>query len=220
MVMRPIYTAFFTRNTLYEQEVARLRTSLDLLGLPHDIRGIASAGDWRANTQLTVQHILTMMDAYPDRPIVQLDADAIVMRMPTLFEDGIDCDVAGHFRRGHELLNGTLYIAPTAGARLVMEKYRDGVAAHPEHRNEQHWLQVAVEELRDVIRWGSLPPEYCWIPDIMRDDLPEGVAPIVQHHQASREVHDPNGVHLAARRKWIERYEADFTRAKAIADVS
>ncbi len=218
--MRPIYTCFYSLGSLYEVEAARLRYSLDLLDLPHDLCGVPSMGDWRTNTQMTVRHILTMMEAYPDRPIVQLDADAIVMRTPTLFEDGLDCDVAGHFRRGHELLNGTLYIAPTEGARQVMEKYRDGVAAHPEHRNEQYWLQVAVEELRDVVRFHDLPPEYCWIPDIMRDDLPEGVTPIIQHHQASREVHDPNGVHLAARRKWIENYEAGLTRAKAMADVS
>lgn len=214
--MKPIYTAFWTIGSIYEVEAARLRASLDALNLPHDIRPVPSQGDWRANTQLTVRHILTMMDAYPDRPIVQLDADAIVMQTPLLFEGGIDCDVAGHFRRGHELLNGTLYIAPTHGARLVMEKYRDGVAAHPEHRNEQHWLQVAVEELRDVIRWGDLPASYCYIRDIMAGDLAEGETPIICHHQASREVHDPNGEHLARRRKWI----AEHDESVKMADVS
>lgn len=206
--MRPIYTCFYTLGSLYELEADRLCASLDALGLPHDLRGVPSQGDWRANTQMTVRHILTMMDAYPDRPIVQLDADAIVMQAPTLFEDGLDCDVAGHFRRGHELLNGTLYIAPTDGARLVMEKYRDGVAAHPDHRNEQHWLQVAVEELRDVVRFHDLPAAYTFIPDIMKDDLAEDESPIIRHHQASREVHDPNGEHLARRRKWIAEHDA------------
>jgi hypothetical protein len=192
--MRPIYTAFHTPDSLYEAEAARLRGSLDALGLPHDIREVADRGSWEANSQLTCDHIVTMMDAYPDRPIVQLDADAYVWKRPALFEDGMTCDIAYHRRKGIELLNGTLYIAPTPGARLVIERYRDGVKGHPNHANEQHWLQVAVDELGDLAKIDKLPAGYCWIHDVMKDDLAAGEEVIIEHLQASREGRNCHGL--------------------------
>jgi hypothetical protein len=204
--MRPLYTCFYTIGSFYEREAARLRESLDALGLPHDLRGVTSQGDWFANTQQTVQHILTMMNDYPDRPIVQLDADAIVKRRPDLFEDGLDCDVAAHFRKGTELLNGTLYLAPTDGARLVMERYRDGVESHPNHANEQWWLEVAVRETADLFRFKNLPPSYAWIPDIMRDDLAPGEKVVIAHMQASRERTMTDATRR--RRSWIAEWES------------
>ena len=206
--MIPIFTAFFTRGTLYEQEVARLRKSLDLLELPHDIRGIESLGDWVANTRHTPQHVLNVMDDYPDRPIVQLDADAVVWRRPELFERGMDCDIAAHVRRGTEMLNGTLYVAPTTAARKCIELYRDGIAAHPEHRNEQMWLAAAVREMGDSLRFQNLPPEYCYIPDIMAGDIVDNVDPVVSHMQASRERSRCEA--WARRRGWIEKWEAIY----------
>lgn len=211
--MRPIYTAFFTRGTLYEQEVARLRTSLDLLSLPHDIRGIDSLGDWVANTRYTPSHVLTVMDDYPDRPIVQLDADAIVWRVPELFENGLDCDLAAHVRRGHEMLNGTLYVAPTPAARKAIEMYRDGIAAHPEHRNEQVWLGVAVKEMGERLRFTNLPASLCYIPDIMAGDMtPDEGEPIVTHMQASRERSRCEA--WARRRGWIAKWEEIYGKVE------
>lgn len=183
--MPPIFVAFYTRGTLYEREADRLRASLDKHSLPHDIRPIDSLGDWIANSRYTATHVLKMMDAYPDRPIVQLDADAVVYARPTLFDD-LDCDIAAHIRRGSEMLNGTLYVAPTRAARLVIERYQTGVANHPDHTNEQKWLHEAVKELAYCVNFHGLPASYCWIPDIMADDL-NGDNPVIGQMQASRE---------------------------------
>lgn len=206
--VRPLYTAFFTRGTLYEDEVGRLRDSLDDLALPHDIRGIELLGDWAANARYTATHILAMMDAHPDRPLVQLDADAVVRRRPDLFEDGkLGADLGGHFRRSAELLNGTLYVAPTPAARAAIEQYAKGVADHPDDQNEQRWLQAAVQELAAAgrLRFEALPPSYCFIPDIMAEDLGDGESVVIAQHQASRER--AASVARERRRGWIEEHD-------------
>lgn len=204
--MRPLYTAFYTRGTLYEREAARLRGTLDILGLPHDIREVADRGSWEVNTQITCSHVLAMMAEYPDRPIVQLDADAYVWRRPDLFEDGLDCDVACHRRRGVEVLNGTLYVAPTPAARRVIEAYRDGVVGNPKHANEQHWLQVAIDSANCGATIYQLPAGYCWIHDVMRDDLGPGEEVVIEHLQASREGRNCHG--LPRRKARIAEIEA------------
>lgn len=184
--MRPIYTAFYTRGTRYEQEAARLQRSLDVLGLPHDIRAVDDRGNWMANTQLTAGHVWAMLEAHPDRPVIQLDADAVVWRRPDLFEDGlIDADLAVHYRRGRELLNGTVWFAPTAGARLVARRYLDLIQANAGCTNEQTMLAKAIEDLAGLATIYRLPAEYTWIHDIMAMDL-AGAEPVIEHLQASR----------------------------------
>ncbi len=186
--MRPIYTAFFTVGTIYEAEAARLRSTLDRFELPHDLRAVDDRGSWEKNTQRTAEHICEMLAAYPDRPVVQLDADAYVHRIPILFEEGLDCDVAVHYRQGHELLNGTVYFAPTPEAKMVAQRYREIIQANPGNCNEQTCLDMAIKELSDLIRVHILPAGYVYIADIMRNDRQPGEEIVIEHLQASRQV--------------------------------
>lgn len=219
--MAPIYTCFYTAGTLYEEEAARLRESLDALGLPHDLRAIPSRGDWTMNSRYTATHMLNMMDAYPDRPVIQLDADAVVWRMPTLFtpEAMAGYDLALHYRRGTELLNGTVYMAPSKAARRTIQRYADLVAAHPQHHNEQWWLKVAIDELNGEgigPRLYHLPPEYCFIPDIMAADVQDAGEVVIAHMQASRQARSVNSDAIERRNQWI----AQWNRARAMEAVS
>lgn len=187
----PLYTAFYTRGSIYEREAARLRRSLERHNLEHDIRAIDSAGDWRANAGLTARHIQTIQREYPTRPIVQLDADAFAHLPPTLFDvlPETGCDIAVHYRQGKEMLNGTVWLAPTHGARDVIDRYAGYVARDwPRTHNEQRMLQNAIADLSDLIRVYRLPAGYCWIHDIMADDLVPGEEVVIEHLQASRET--------------------------------
>lgn len=204
--MKPIFTCFYTIGTFYEQEAARLRRSLDRLGLAHDLRGIPSAGDWCKNAALTARHIATMLAAYPDRPVVQLDADAVVWRAPALFHT-LDCDVALHRRRGTEWLNGTVYFAPTHGARRVSARYLQLIEGNPGCTNEQVMLGKAIEELAGQFKLSILPASYCFIPDIMASDLAEGEQTVISHFQASRTAKAVGGEHEARRKQWILEWE-------------
>lgn len=187
--MRPLYTAFYTKGTLYEQEAERLRTSLNAQGLEHVIRSVPDRGSWIANTRHTAEHICEMLANYSDRPLVQLDADAVVWKYPWLFDDlwKDDADIAVHYRQGRELLNGTLWFNVSPAAREVAELYRTLIANSPGCANEQTMLAAAIEEMGDRLKVHRLPAGYCYIFDIMNGDLPDGEEPVIEHLQASRE---------------------------------
>lgn len=204
--MKPIYTAFYTLGTLYEKEADRLRRTLDLHNLEHDIRGVASRGGWHENTRYTATHIRLMQEQYADRPLVYLDADAVVLRRPVLFDELSDMaerhpqcpDIAAHWRRGTELLNGTIWLAPSQAARDVIHLYEKLVTDN-QPVNEQKMLDLAISENSSVLRIVRLPASYCWIHDIMRDDL-AGSEPVIEHLQASRERHDGEATQNRRRR--------------------
>lgn len=181
-----IATSFYTFGTLYEREVRRLSDSLNRVGIAHHVAAIADLGSWVANTHYTPTHLLRVMAQYPNDPLLYLDADAYVWRYPELL-DSLDADIAVHYRRGRELLNGTLYIAPTDAARKCIQRYATLVEANPDSRDEQAFLAQAIAETQP--RVFRLPPSYCWIHDVMMEELAnEGFAPVIEHLQASREV--------------------------------
>lgn len=180
-----IFTAFYTKGR-YEAEANRLRVSLDRLGLTHDIRAVEDKGDWIANTKQTPTHINAILAEYPSEYVVQLDADAFVWSHPAIFFE-IDkslADIAVHYRRGHELLNGTVWFAPTDAAKATAKRYEE-LVQNPAVVNEQKMLAQSIEEVKPrVLR---LPPEYCWIHDIMAEDIGDK-HPVIEHLQASRET--------------------------------
>ena len=166
----------------------RLVRSLDILKLPYHAQAIESLGDWAANARYTATHILNMMDAYPDRPIIQLNADAFIWQYPELFERGLDCDAAACRMPWGQLANGTIYLSPTASARALIREYAALVRANPKLADEQLMLDHAIRNLAGSLLFFSLPLEYCWIDDLHRKYQPTA-KPIIEHLQASRERH-------------------------------
>lgn len=181
--MTPIYTAFFTKGTLYEREAARLVGSLARLGLEHDVVGIDPIGGWVANSRYTATHIVNMMQKHAGRPIVQLDADAYVWRRPELF-DAMDADVAYYRLPSGQLANGTVYLAPTAKAFELAEAYRRITESGRHRTDEQKCLDDALGEVGGL-KVFPLPASYCFIHDINAGDLRGAV--VIEHLQASRE---------------------------------
>jgi len=198
---RIVFVAFYTEGTRYQQEAARLQGSMLRANLRYDVRAVPDLGSWVANTKQTAGFILRMMDTYPDLPLVYLDADAYVWSQPSLFWS-MDCDIAFHRRRGVELLNGTLYIAPTAKAREVIATYARLCNEQAEHRNEQALLDEALKVVAGV-RVGELPASYCWIHDIMAKDI-GNESPVIEHLQASREVNDTGAFYENRQRRLAE----------------
>lgn len=181
-----IYCAFYTIGTIYEQEADRLRKSLDRLNLFHDISGVEDLGGWIANTRQTAGFIRQMREKHAG-PICYLDADAVVWNRPELFGCLSEFDIAVHYRRGAELLNGTVWLNDTPGARSVISEYQNNLDRYPGCKNEQVMLDAAINGMKDSIKVYRLPPEYCWIHDIMADDLGKA-KPVIEHLQASRQA--------------------------------
>lgn len=178
-----IFTAFYTIGTIYESEAARLRRSLDRLGLRHDLHGIQDRGSWKENTHHTATFICEMLDLH-DGPVVYLDADAVVWRQPVMFDDLSAYDLAVHYRKGTELLNGTLWLANTPACKRTIRTYRELVSANPQDRNEQQYLAHAIRRTSPNVY--RLPAGMCFIHDLMKDDLAPGEQVFIEHMQASR----------------------------------
>lgn len=185
-VLSMIFCAFYTPGP-YEREAARLRSSLDKFNLPHDFTVVPDAGSWRANTHKTAQFIVDMQIKHAGEPIVSLDADCYCWRYPALlFElNPADTDLAFHRRRGTELLNGAVWFANNEMSRAVAARYAQLCRENPDFRDEQQFLWKAIEELKP--RWVNLPAAYCWIHDIMAEDLGDN-EPVLEMLQMSREV--------------------------------
>ncbi len=180
----PIYIAYYTVNTPYEEEVINLKNSLDQFSLPYDIQGVPSLGSWQRNTQYKTLFIRDMVNKYPDRPVVYVDADAIV-RSPPIFFDQLECDVAVHHfynkkRNFLELLSGTVYFGPTENAKKLIDKWIEVNQEFPDQWDQKN-LDIAIKRMPEL-KIVELPPSYCLIFDTMKDQGPA----VIEHFQASR----------------------------------
>lgn len=184
----PIYIAFYTIDTPYEEEAKKLEASLREFSLPYEIEAIPTLGSWQENTKYKAIFIQNMLFKHTGRAVVYLDCDAVIRERPTLF-DNIDCDIAVHYyesknRPDRELLSGTLYVAPTENARRLIELWRYVNQEYPS-RWEQKNLSIALKFMPEI-KIYELPPTYCLIFDLMKD---RG-RPVIEHFQASRRYKD------------------------------
>ena len=185
MKRKPLYVAFYTVGTIYEEEAKRLRASLDRFGLEHDIVGVQSRGDWYANTCMTAEFLCKSLDGHKTRPLVYVDADAVVRRYPAIFDDldPAQHDLAAYRLPNGEQPNGTLWLSNNHKCRVVCEIYRQRVLASPKERNEQRHLDDAMCD-HNGLRVVTLPVTYCYIheitPAVPDDEI------VIEHLQCSR----------------------------------
>jgi len=204
MGQKPIFVSHYTVHTPYEKEVKRLRASLEKFGLDHEIEGIEPLGSWRANSNYCSWQVQKMLQKYYPRPIFRLDADAVVQKYPDLFEKkNFNPDVAAaiwyRYRKGGELLGGSLYFANNENSIRVVDKWVELCKKLPNKRNPDLLQRVIWQEIpflqektvwpekekifKESITFQKLPLEYCKIFDTMRKEVPN---PVIEHFQASR----------------------------------
>jgi len=181
-IKRPIITSYYTTGTGYETQVEYLKDSLRRFNLENDIEGIPDQGSWRKNVYYKAGFIKRMMDKYPSRAIVFVDADAKIRMNPVLFNDK-DWDFACHFYNRRELLSGTLYFGNTKGARFLINEWIKENELHPKVHMPQRNLQTIFNKQKDKIKWKALPVEYCMIYD---SRARRERNPVIEHFQLSR----------------------------------
>lgn len=174
-----IVVGYYTRNTLYEEEVKRLIKSLKKFKLPYDIEEIDNLGSWIANVNYKPKLCRKMLEKY-NRPILYLDSDAVVKQYPKLFSN-IQCDMAVYYREKVELLTGTLYFNNTPSAKKIIDAWITETAKYP-YEWDQKSLQNVLFTFKKDIHIFILPSNYCQIYDIMR----AAGKPVIEHFQASR----------------------------------
>lgn len=89
--------SYYTKNTPYEAEInEKLRPSLEKFKLEYDIQGIEDLGSWQKNTGYKCQFIKTMLLKHK-KPVVFLDADAVILEYPELlFNIPTEVDLGFH----------------------------------------------------------------------------------------------------------------------------
>lgn len=185
-INHPVIVSYYTKGTGYETQVEHLKVSLRRFNLKNDVVGIPDQGSWRKNVYYKAGFIKQMMNKYPNKSIVFVDADARINKNPILFND-LDCDFACHFFNKKELLSGTLYFGNTKGARLIVDEWIKENKAHPTIHMPQRNLHIVFNKQKKNIKSKILPVEYCMIFD---SSARKKVKPIIEHFQLSRMYKD------------------------------
>ncbi len=182
----PLIVSYFTKNTLYEKDAARLRLSCERFGLPFDIEGIEPFGKWHEHVCYKPLFILKKLKELK-RPLLWIDADGeIVEKLPSL---AFDCDISlrtfNHFPKDHpcHLYAATAYVDYSPNSLSLIEAWAEGCQ---EKLRANPGLEVSDQViLNDLLqtskaRFKPLPPPFAALFD---ENLPRKY--IVQH-QASR----------------------------------
>ena len=189
---RVLYTSFYTMTPPrdYTDIAKELTESLERWKLPHEVLPVEDKGSFHANVRFKPRFILQQMQEHTDRKYVcWIDADAVVVRMPTAFYR-LYADLAVHWRDGVELLSGTMLWRNTPRIRQFLESWikqcENGLNQHLTCP-EQQILQKMLPDTN--LQVFNLPTEYCKIFDRVEiNDLGRTVDPIIIQNQASRKV--------------------------------
>lgn len=179
-----IVISFYTID--YKEDVAKLKESLEKFKIPYDIEEVQKTtitrNDWLEVCKYKAVFVKKMLQKYPGKDIVWLDADAIVQQYPVLFDE-IKCDIAIHYRRGNEVLSGTIFMNSNTKTLALCDRWiarNNNPSFHGQL--EQVSLKNAIIGDLNVYR---LPPEYTKIFDLMKKNN-EGGDPVIEHFQSSR----------------------------------
>lgn len=169
---------FYTLDTPYEEEIKGLEQSCQRLGIPIHTQGYACRKQWEHNAGIKPEFLLSVLANETKNRLVYVDADARIKQEPRLFNE-LDCDLAVHFRRGSELLSGTIFFKNNAKVRSLFEAWLMEQKRCPDEW-DQRVLQRVIKNWDGVI--GELPATYCQIFDSMK----HAGMPVIEHLQASR----------------------------------
>lgn len=181
--------AFFSVNSFYETEAARMVASAWRLGLSVHTSPFVSAGSWVRNASLKPTFLVTQRQKLQG-PLLYVDVDAVFHRNPWPVLADFDCDIAVYRERGR-LISATILINDTPAARELLTRWKERCDENPEV-----WDQVVLQEILDEdqalatprYREGQLPATLCWVFDRVSNGKPDKV--YIEQLQASREIRD------------------------------
>ena len=144
------------------------------------IKPVASLGSWEKNCQYKAVHILESLNMF-DENILWVDADAVFMRYPELFDE-MDGDIGYHYlEHRSEILSGTLFLKNNGKVKDLVKKWIE--INKTNNLWDQKNLQAAVGSSDSLVNY-RLPAEYCRIYDNKYQHLT--AEPVIVHYQASR----------------------------------
>jgi hypothetical protein len=182
----PVIVSYYTEATPYEDEARELVRTCDALGLEHRVVGVPARGAWEKNCAMKAGFVLEMWEAL-DRPVLWVDADARMRRIPELLR-GPSADLGVHKAAGWQFASGTVFINATELGGELLRIWKRRCEADP-----LTWDQVHLDE-----SWAELssraPLETLWFPQAYTKifDRPVvadgGGDAVIEHFQASRRL--------------------------------
>lgn len=232
--VRLTVVAFYTADTIYEDEARLLAGSLDAVGMNAEIEPMEDRGSWNANTAQKVDFIRRKREALVG-PLLYLDADAFVHENCEDYFMGLhraEIDFGAHWYAGppkgydfarnclclsrgpcsrpHRMLSGTLFIGDTDGARRLLDTWAAfnaacaGVGWVSGAGQRNLWAVVTSQQRHLDIE--RIPGRFCYIFDRAMA-YPYGEPRIIEHTIASHESRGPRPF-LSTRRQRIEELRA------------
>ena len=191
---RPLVIAYYTIDTPYQHEAETLKASLEAVGYSYDIRGIPNLGNWQKNTRIKAWFVQHMLGQYPGQPLLYLDVDAIMVKPPTMLNNGVlDADVAAAYfcgKRAGELLSGTVWWGNTPKCHEVVNRWIAISERFPvklpngQKAWDQRTLKRAIKEIEGC-NFFELPTEYTYITELTQRHRPE-LNPVILHTRGAK----------------------------------
>ncbi len=158
-----LFVSFYTPS--FEEPARELMADMEKFGLNYDIVRIEAKDgpkypkEWRRNVMRKGEFTLVEMHKFKDIPrIVWLDADARVVKMPTLLLE-TDAEMAWYTNKRGGLMGGTVLFANTPRIRYLVRRWRDRIKE--QGYNHKTPSQAALAHIvRDQKRL-ALPKTYC-----------------------------------------------------------
>lgn len=177
---RPTFTVYnaVTHGTPYQAEALRMLASLAKFGIPYVAETYERGDSWVENCASKARLIRRARERI-EGPIVWLDADAEVVKYPSLFDElaDTDADIGVHQRGEKGCISCTIWFPDTDRALDLIDRWQEACDARPDI-----WDQKHLNPLRDEFRFADLGREYA----ALKGFDPWTSATVIKQHQASR----------------------------------
>ena len=184
-----LIVSYYTKNTGYEEEIKNLIASCKKFNLGWDIVGIESRGRWDANCCYKPRFLLEKLKEH-QTPLVWMDADAVFLKKPTLFQT-LTCDmalrIAPDLPEDHpsKMITGTLFLQNRPPVFEIMKLW-DSECTQMLKGEVEVWDQIALKQALSKgpsLKISPLPDPYYMIYDQPYFQKQKAV---IAHYQASR----------------------------------
>lgn len=184
----PIFVCLYTTDNGYEKHAERLIKSLDKFKLSYYIEGHKTYNrKWDEITKYKPFVLLKVMNKYPERAVVWLDADSIMEKMPTHFVN-IKSDFAVHYVNGRVLDSAVVYFKNTDISRNILVDWIKENDKYPVKFDQVNLAVVIKNKYKS--NEEILPREYCCIFDHQRY---KNLNWVISQWQASRQLKNKPG---------------------------
>lgn len=168
-------TSGYTIGSQYFNDAMKMYESAHHHGIASEAMPFKTFGTWRANANYKGNLVLSALKRHPLINIVWIDADAIILKYPELFDD-MEYDIAVYFAEWplgsgqKKCSNGTIFFKNTPEVRAFVEEWAKWSMNHPTESQQDMFGKM----LRaSSLNWGELLPEYCMVvaPDPLHPNM-------------------------------------------------